>query len=91
MKKDDKTEKEQIAEHYKTIMSQMLELDIVNQLFEGLEKQTGLASTTPQREYIDSTLQQNVMKWAEVMQRMQTAMNDPKAMAEYKKKVNQGK
>lgn len=91
MKDDKKTKPEQIAENYKTLMTHMSELDIVNQLFAGLENATGLSSTQPQREYINAQLQENIMKWAEVMQHMQTAMNDPKAMAEYKKKVNQGK
>lgn len=91
MKDDKKTKSEQIAENYKTLMTHMSELDIVNQLFAGLENTTGLSSTQPQREYINAQLQENIMKWAEVMQHMQTAMSDPKAMAEYKKKVNQGK
>lgn len=91
MKDEKKTKAEQVAENYKTLMTHMADLDIVDRLFSGLEKDTGLSSTQPQREYINALLQQNVMKWAEVMQHMQTAMNDPQTMAEYKKKVNQGK
>ena len=91
MKDEKKTKSEQVAENYKTIMTHMSELDIVNRLFAGLEKDSGLLATEPQRQYIDALMQENIMKWAEVMQHMQTAMSDPKAMAEYRKKVEQGK
>ena len=91
MSKDNKTEKEQIAENYKKIMTEMSHLDIVNRLFKSLEGSTGLAATVPQRELVDSILQEKAMQWAEVLKNVESAMKNPEVMAEYKKKTNQGK